>query len=323
MTKKLLVVCGPTATGKTSLALKLAKKFNGEIISADSRQVYVGMDVGTGKDLPPNAKRQMLKAKLGGVYKVDGIPIWGYDLVSPKREFSVSHYVRIARKILEDIWQRDKLPILVGGTGLYIKGVVDGIPTANIPKNIEIRKNLESKTVGELFEILAQLDSLKAASLNLSDRKNPRRLIRSIEIAQWRITGRNRERDGKKEEAKDFSVFFVGLTTAKEVLKERIKKRVRARIKKGIEREIGNLIKAGVSWSSQAMNSIGYKEWKEYLKGDVLRDGVIESWIREEIKYAKRQMTWFKKDKRINWFDSSKRNFIVEVEKKVEKWYKN
>src|SRR5687767_6639381 len=123
--KKLLVICGPTATGKSSLAFKLARKFNGELISADSRQVYIGMDIGTGKEWG------------------EGVEIWGYDLVDPDKEFSVAQYLRFATKKISDIEKRGKLPILVGGTGLYIKGVVDGIPTVDVPRNKKLREILE------------------------------------------------------------------------------------------------------------------------------------------------------------------------------------
>jgi tRNA dimethylallyltransferase len=135
MNSKLLVICGPTSTGKTILAISLAKKFNGEIVSADSRQVYKGLDIGTGKDLPKNAKIKYLWMKKFGFYEIKGIKIWGYDLADPRHSFSVSQYLRFAERVISDISKRGKLPILVGGTGLYIKGVVDGIPTAEIPKN--------------------------------------------------------------------------------------------------------------------------------------------------------------------------------------------
>src|SRR4030066_2229730 len=142
--KKFLVICGPTAMGKTSLALRLAKLFNGELISADSRQVYKGMDIGTGKDLPVTVKCQMSNVKCFGkricYYKINGVRVWGYDLVEPTEEFSVAQYVGIAQEILENIYSRGKLPILVGGSGFYIKAVVDGIPTVVVPKSLR-KKN--------------------------------------------------------------------------------------------------------------------------------------------------------------------------------------
>src|SRR3989344_2658803 len=186
---KLLVICGPTATGKTSLALHLSEVFNGEIISADSRQVYRGMDIGTGKDLPVISNYQFpitnLKKQNIGCYKIKGINVWGYDLVKPNEDFSVGQYIAIAENIIENIHDRKKLPIIVGGTGLYIKGIVDGIPTADIPKNMELRKSLENKDTSELYDNLVSLDPAKALSLNKSDSKNPRRLIRAIEVVKY------------------------------------------------------------------------------------------------------------------------------------------
>jgi len=176
---KLLVICGPTATGKTNLAISLAKKNNGDVISADSRQVYRGLDIGTGKDLPKKAKIKFLSGQKYGYYEVGGVKIWGYDFADPRHSFNVSQYLKFTKKIIADIVKRGNLPILVGGTGLYIKGVIDGIPTAEVPKSNRLRKNLEGKTPEELYEMLAQIDSIKAAEMNSSDKKNPRRLMRA------------------------------------------------------------------------------------------------------------------------------------------------
>ena len=303
MRNKLLVICGQTGTGKTSLAIYLAKKFDGELISADSRQVYKGLDIGTGKDL-----KEIEKSK---------IKIWGYDLIEPKKNFSVGNYIRFAQKVINDIQKRDKLPILVGGTGLFTKGVTDGIPTAFVPRNLKLRKNLEEKDVNELFEILAQLDPIKAGSLNRSDKFNPRRLIRGIEVAAWSLE-RKAPRLFKKPK---YELLEIGLQTSQDNLSQKIEKRVDKRIKGGVEEEIKDLISSGISWDSQSMTSLGYRQWRGYFESKITKGEVIDNWKKEELRYAKRQLTWFKKDVRINWFDSSKKNFIKNVEKLVKKWY--
>ncbi len=298
--ERLLVICGPTATGKTSLAFKLAKKFNGELISTDSRQVYTGMDIGTGKEW-------------------GDLPTWGYDLVDPKKEFSVSQYLKFAVKKINDIQKRNKLPILVGGTGLYIKGVVDGIPTASVPQNKELRKILEEKSADELYEMLSQIDSTKAASLNFSDKKNPRRLVRAVEVATWMID--NQHKITNLQLPIYNSVLFIGLTSNKEKLDENINKRVDQRIKMGVKEEVKNLIKNGVNWDNQSMMSLGYRHYRDYFEGAVEEATVIEEWKKDERKYAKRQMTWFKKDKRVVWFDPSSPTYVKNVEKLVKKWF--
>lgn len=278
--KKLLVICGPTATGKTKLALRLAKLFNGSVISADSRQVYKYMDIGTGKE--------------GKVL--------GYDLVLPNEEFSVSHYVRFADEAIRKIYSENKLPILTGGTGLYIKAVVDGIDTLEISPDLELRKSLENKTSEELLNLLEETDFEKAKSMNESDRKNPRRLIRAIEIAK----SKDAKFDNKKT---GYDTLFIGLTFPKEKLDERISKRVDERSKSRFQDEIDFLKKNGF-WDGVAKSTIGYKDWPD-----------IEKWKQEEVKYAKRQMTWFSKEKRIRWFDVDKKNFEKDVEKLIKKWY--
>ena len=303
MNNRLLVICGQTGTGKTSLAIYLAKKFNGELISADSRQVYKGLNIGTGKDI-----NEIKKSKVN---------IWGYDLIDPKKNFSVGNYIRFAQKTINDIQKREKLPIIVGGTGLFIKGVTDGIPTAFVPRNLKLRKNMEEKDADELFEILAQMDPIKAGSLNRSDKLNPRRLIRGIEVASWKLEGRVPRLFQKPK----FELLEIGLQASLDNLSKKIEKRVDKRIKDGVEEEIKKLISSGLSWDSQSMTSLGYRQWRSYFEKKVTKKEVIDSWKKEELRYAKRQLTWFKKDIRINWFDSSKKNLIEGVEELVRKWY--
>ena len=319
--KKLLVISGPTVTGKTGLALHLAKVLEGELVSADSRQVYRKMDIGTGKDLPAGSKLKRRNQNLSGYYLSGGVKIWGYDLVSPKKEFSVGQYLKVAAKIIENILKRGRLPILVGGTGLYIKGVVDGIPTASIPKNENLRKSLDAKKADELFEILAQLAPIRAASMNVSDRKNPRRLIRAVEVAQWRLKSGPRRKYKKQDLGKEFDSLFIGLTASQTALAQKIRKRIKKRMRQGIEEEIKKLLKSGVSWKAQSMNSLGYRQWRGYFEKKKTKNEVINEWEKQEMKLAKRQITWFKKDSRINWFDITKPGWQEKVEKLVKSWY--
>ncbi len=298
---RLLVVCGPTATGKTNLALHLAKVFDGELVSADSRQVYKGLDIGVGKEWGDGSVR-----------------LWGYDLADPKEEFSVSQYLKFAKRAIEEIWEEEKLPILVGGTGLYIKAVVDGIETVNIPPDNVLRKKLGNENADQLFDRLTMLDAKRALSLNESDRKNPRRLVRAIEIAQYKFKVKPVSMY-RYIDIKD--VLFIGLKSSASELSELIKKRVQKRIRSGVEREIQGLLGRGVNWTNQSMSSQGYKQWEMYFKGRRKKEEVIDEWTREEIKYAKRQITWFKKDKRIKWFDISKDNWRQNVVNLVERWY--
>lgn len=296
---KLLVICGPTGVGKTAVGLKIAKKFQGEILSADSRQVYRGMDIITGKDVPKNAR------------------IWLLDLVEPTAEFNVAQYSRVAWVEIKNIWQRGKLPILVGGTGLYIKAIVDGIETISIPRNEELRRLYGNKSAAELFEILAVLEATRAAKMNISDKKNPRRLLRAIEIAQFkgRVASMNRFIEAKPD------VLLVGLTAPREKLYKRIDRRVGERLAAGAEEEIKRLIKMGVLWDSQAMTGIGYRQWREYFTGKAEKDEVTGKWKVAERQYARRQLIWFKRDKRIHWFDVDKARWEEKLEKLVKNWY--
>ncbi|MBI2029667.1 tRNA (adenosine(37)-N6)-dimethylallyltransferase MiaA [Candidatus Gottesmanbacteria bacterium] len=275
---KLLVILGPTATGKTHLALKLAQKLNGEIISADSRQVYRGMDIGTGKDKPPNTH------------------IWLYDVVNPNEEFSVADYCQLAWVVIANIWKRGKLPIIVGGTGLYIKAVVDGINTLGIPADEKLREELEGKDIEYLQNKLKEINPVRLENMNRSDRNNSRRLIRAIEIGN---------KSGINNRKKDIDALFIGLKASREILNKRIDERVDKRVSQGIIQEIRSLLKKGYNWDLPSMSGLGYRQFKEYIEKKDTFDKAVEKWKIAEHQYAKRQMTWFKKDKRILWYDIS------------------
>lgn len=304
--KKILVICGPTATGKTSLAFNLAKQFNGEIVSSDSRQVYKFMDVGTGKEWDKDVK------------------IWGYDLVDPQEHFSVSEYFTQMKLAIDDILNRDRLPIVVGGTGLYIKSLIDGIPTVDVPKNDNLRESLEKMSVDEMFDKLAILDSAKAAALNFSDKKNSRRLVRAIEVAVWNIENSTQKKvveNRKKVLNKDVDMLMVGLSADLTELRKNIERRVESRMNDGFIDEVESLLKMGVTWKNQSMNSLGYKESEAFFKQGMTYEEFIEKWIADEMKYVKRQLTWFKKDKRIAWFDIKGADYPKNSISFIKKWY--
>lgn len=306
MNNKILVICGPTATGKTSLGFKIAKQLNGEIVSSDSRQVYKHMDIGTGKEWDSEIK------------------VWGYDIADPKDNFSVSDYFSEMKIAIEDIWSRNKLPIIVGGTGLYIKSLIDGIPTIDIPQNKNLRESLNNLNVEELYEKLATLDSSKAASLNMSDKNNPRRLVRAIEVAVWNIENETQKKVVTKRDRvldKNINILMVGLYADLNYLLDRIEKRVDDRMNEGFIDEVESLLKFGVSWKNQSMNSLGYKESEQFFKNGLSYEEFINSWISNEMKYVKRQLTWFRKDIRIKWFDISSKDYPKNSQVYIQKWY--
>ena len=300
---KLLVICGPTATGKTSMAVQIAKKLNGELISADSRQVYIGMDIGTGKDRE----------------KLDGIPIWMYDVVRPDEEFSVSHYQSLASQALTDIWSRGKLPIIVGGTGFYINSLINPPESIHIPRDETLRHTLISYSVVELQDRLCKLDPRVYQSLNNSDKSNPRRLIRKIEIAE-----RQDDRKPRVLNVPLYTCYQVGLITSIVELQKRIAIRVDVRVEQGIISEITKLLALGYTWDLPSMSGMGYMQWKPYFEAknkEEFKKTIIEEWKHAEYLYAKKQCTWFKKRNDITWFDVTRPGYPDNVTKSVLAWY--
>ena len=271
MKNKLLIICGPTATGKTALATMLAKRFNGELVSADSRQVYREMELVTGKDRPD-------------------VPVWLYDVASPEEEFSVNQWVKLAHWAIADIHGRNKLPIVVGGTGLYINALTHPFQTINIPPNPVLRKELSAYTIIRLQNQLQQLSPSVWQELNNSDRNNPRRLIRKIEIARSNIRPRR--------QAQQYDYLMIGLTAPKQVLCKLIDKRLEVRLRKGMETEAASLL-ARYNSSLQSMSAIGVNEHA----------------------YARRQLTWFRKQPHVSWFDITQTEYPDNVTEQVAGWY--
>lgn len=318
---KLLVICGPTATGKTSLGIRLAKKFDGEIISADSRQVYRGMDIGTGKDIVAGVWRTIRRGKEDeprGYWEVEGVPIHLLDVVEPNQEFSVAHYYRLAWSKIRGLWQKRKLPLLVGGSGFYIKNVVGGVDTREVPRNPELRVKIGGWSTKKLFDHLAKLDPEKVGAMNKSDRNNPRRLVRAIEVAIFK----KENPSWRPPEHPKSDSLFIGLKAPRKILYQRIDKRVDGRLKQGAEKEVRRLLEKGCTWEGSALgDTMGYQEWRPFLDGRVTKEEAIERWRYAEHGYARRQMTWFGKNKKIRWFDITKKGWQNEVESQVKKWY--
>ena len=291
---KLIVILGPTAVGKSKLAIKLAKKFGGEVISADSRAVYKGMDIGTAKV----TKKEM-----------KGILHYLLDVASPKKHFTVAQYKRLAQKAIEKIFKKGKIPILCGGTFFYIQAVVDGIKIPKVPPDWKLRKKLEKKSAKELYQILKKLDSKRAKTI---DKKNKRRLIRAIEIAK---------KLGKvpplKKEPLPYSVLMIGIKKPWKELKKKIEKRFFNWLKRGLIKEVKNLRKKGISLKRIEDFGMHYRAISQYLQGKISKEEMIKKSIKEIEKYAKKQMRWFKKDKRIKWVKNYR-----EAEKLVKNFIK-
>ena len=273
---RLIVVLGPTASGKTDLAIDLAKKFNGEIVTADSRTIYRGMDIGTAK--PKDLKRVLH-------YLI--------DIVSPNEEFNVALFKQEAIKRIDEILERGKSPILVGGTGLYIKSIVENLEFPLVKADDKLRNKLEKKSTEELFVIYDNLDKEGA---KIIDKNNKRRLIRAIEVSLSLNEPFFKER--KKEPV--YEVLQIGIKINKKELEERIRKRVDKMIKQGLEKEVRKLYKK-YGFNIPPMQTIGYREWEDYFNKKESLENTIEKIKINTIKFAKRQMTWFKKDKTIKW----------------------
>lgn len=283
---KVIVICGPTASGKTALSIKLAKKINGEIISSDSMQIYKDMDIGTAK---PSRE------------EMDGIPHHLIDFVEPNQRYSVAEFKKDAESAIEEILSKGKTPIIVGGTGLYVDSLIYGIEYQDIQLDEKYRQELEQRAKNEglekLYEEARQIDPQAMGKISANDKK---RILRVLEI--YKATGKNKteqEKESRKNGVKyDYKVFAINWD--REILYERINKRVDIMIEQGLIQEVEQLLEKYNEFPT-AMQGLGYKEVVEYLQGITTKEEMIEKIKMETRRYAKRQITWFKKNKQTIW----------------------
>lgn len=295
--ERVIVILGPTSSGKTALSIELAKAVGGEVISADSRQVYRGMDLGTGKV----TKKEM-----------QGVPHHMLDIASPKKQFTVAEYAKQAEAAIANIVSRSKVPIICGGTGFYIDTLLSGSTLPDVPPNPTLRKKLETKTAAQLFAILEKLDKARAKTI---DKNNPVRLVRAIEIAK--ALGKV---PALKKQVPKYCTLKIGLDMPDTLLKNRITERLKARIKAGMIKEAKSLHANGISWRRMRELGLEYRAMANLLTKKV---GAAEF---EEIltagiwDYAKRQRTWWRRDKKILWLDPMKKATLQKAQSLAKKF---
>ena len=283
----LVVIAGPTASGKTALSVELAKRLGGEIVSADSMQIYKYMIIGTAK--PTEEEKQ-------------GIPHHMMDFLEPTVNFSVADYCEMAHKIIADIYSRGKLPIIVGGTGLYIDSLVTNVDFGETDSDNTIRCELEEMAEKQgnqaVYDLLCEIDSETAQKYHPN---NLRRVIRAIEF--YRVTGQTISSHAKEEKNSPYNSVYFCINWDREVLYDRINRRVDIMVRDGLINEVTDLLKRGYDRSLTSMQGIGYKEFYDYFDGNISLEEVLEQIKQNSRRYAKRQLTWFRRNKDIHWLE--------------------
>lgn len=300
--QKVIVIGGPTASGKTGLSIELAKKINGEIVSADSMQIYKEMDIGTAKP----SKEEM-----------QGIKHYMLSIIKPDKRFSVAEYKLQAKKAIKEILEKGKVPIVIGGTGLYIETLIYEIEFPEIETDLEYRKELEKvveeKGLQYLYNKAVEIDKCAMEKISINDKK---RILRVLEI--YHKTGKTKselEANSKKEPEYNYKLFAINME--REILYDRINKRVDIMLENGLVEEVKKIIQSYKEFPT-AMQGLGYKEVVEYLQETISYEQMKEKIKQETRRYAKRQLTWFRKYDNITWLDG-----LNEVEKNVETIIKN
>ena len=297
--QKVIVICGPTASGKTALSIELAKKIDGEIVSCDSMQIYKDMDIGTAKPT---------------LEEMQGIKHYMIGIISPNERYSVEDYKKDAKKAIREILNKGKVPIVVGGTGLYIDSLIYEIEYQDIEFDKEYREHLEKevkeKGLEELYNVAKEIDPEAIEKISKNDKK---RILRILEI--YHATGENKteqERKSRQKEVEyDYKVYALNMD--REKLYDRINKRVDKMIEEGLIQEVEKIYKKYNDFPT-AMQGLGYKEVVEYLEGKLTKEEMIEKIKQETRRYAKRQLTWFRKNKQTIWLDVGKNTIQNNIE---------
>lgn len=298
MQKNLIAVCGPTASGKTALSIAIAKKYNGEVVSCDSMQIYKGMDIGTAKP----TKKEM-----------DNITHHMIDIIHPEEIYSVKNYKEDAEKVIDDILSRKKLPVLAGGTGLYMDSVLNNVKFSESEDSSKERDRLykiyEEKGKEYMHLMLERIDPLSAEKIHPN---NIRRVIRALEI--YYTTGKTMTQANEDSvQDKKYNSLIIGLKWDRDVLYERINKRVDMMIEDGLLKEVTALKNAGIGKNTTSMQAIGYKEIYSYLDGEISLNEAVELIKQESRRYAKRQMTWLNRNNDIKWIEIGKEDSLNEI----------
>lgn len=288
----LIAVAGPTASGKTALAVQIALRYGGEVVSCDSMQIYRGMDIGTAKPAPEERR---------------GVPHHLIDIVGPDEEFSVARYKTEADRVIRAIYTRGHIPVLAGGTGLYMRAVVDNIRFAETKKDEKFRQELRAAAQAEggekLLETLRKIDPKTAERLHPHDIS---RIIRALEVYHTDKITISRAAELSRAEPSDYKTCMIGLFySQREQLYQKIEERVDKMLQAGLEHEVRALLEAGVSKNATSMQAIGYKELAAYIRGEETLAQAAENIKKGTRHYAKRQLTWFRRDERIEWIDLS------------------
>ena len=285
--QKVIVIVGPTASGKSALAVEIARQFSGEVISADSRQVYKGLDIGTGKI----TKREMKK-----------IPHYLLDVVHPKKIFTAYDFTRHARRACTNILQNGKVPIICGGTGFYIDVLLGRISLPDVSANMKLRAHLEKKSTSELYRMLKKLDPRRA---RVTDRHNPVRLVRALEIAK------SDHKTTILTTHTGYESFWIGLQPDAVTLRKKIHLRLLERMRAGMVQEAKRLHVSGLSWKRMEALGLEYRHLALYLQKKISKEAMLRELEARIWHYAKRQITYWKRNKDITWFAPSNKKDIV------------
>ncbi len=287
--KKLIAIIGPTGVGKTRLAVQLAQKHNGEIINADSRQIYRFMDIGTAK---PTKEEQTL------------VPHHLIDIINPDEDFSLATYQQLAYKAISDIQNRGKLPFLVGGTGQYVWAVLEGWLVPKVPPDIEFRRTLEHKAESNASELYQELNRLDPVAAEKIDPHNVRRVIRALEVSRQKPFSQS-----KGKVPPPFESSVTGLTMERKELYRRVDARVDEMMKRGFVEEVKKLIEMDYSLNLPSMSSIGYREIGQYLQGKMTLEEAVYKMKTGTHRFIRHQYAWFRlKDERIRWWEAGETN---------------